>query len=153
MMNHMTETNQPIKKELGQSMVELALIFTILMVLLAGTIDLGRAFYTWLAMRDAAQEGASYGSVVETARVDMIKTRVRETFNDAVNDSGAVIDIGVSFNGLRCLGTNPTVITVNVDYTNFPLSMPFLGTILGSQTIPIHAAIKDTVIRPVCTTP
>ena len=55
-------TNQNHQNERGQSMVELALTITFLMILLAGTIDLGRAFFTWQALRDAAQEGASYGS-------------------------------------------------------------------------------------------
>ncbi len=44
----MKSENQPKQKEYGQSMVELALTITFLMVLLAGTIDLGRAFFTWL---------------------------------------------------------------------------------------------------------
>jgi len=44
--------------EHGQSMVELALTITILMILLAGVIDMGRAFFTYMAMRDAAQNPA-----------------------------------------------------------------------------------------------
>ena len=50
-------------REDGQSMVELALTLTFLLILLAGTMDLGRAFFTWIEMRDAAQEGAVYGSL------------------------------------------------------------------------------------------
>jgi hypothetical protein len=44
-MNNVIQIKQ---KERGQSMVELALTITFLMALLAGTIDLGRAFFTLL---------------------------------------------------------------------------------------------------------
>ena len=154
----MNNISQPKQRERGQSMVELALTITILMVLLAGTIDLGRAFFTWLALRDAAQEGATYGSAVPAATIAMIDARVRQTFSDVVTDLGADIIVEVIFTGDRCLGyqpadpslNKPNTITVNVDYQNFPLTMPFLGTILGGQTIPIHAAINDTIISPKC---
>ena len=147
----MNNISQPKQRERGQSMVELALTITILMVLLAGTIDLGRAFFTWLALRDAAQEGASYGSAVPAATLPMIETRVRETFSDVVPDLGADIDVFVNFQGPRCLGNAvPSTIEVVILYQNFPLPMPFLGTIVGGQTIPIKATIEDSIISPAC---
>jgi len=54
------------RKQRGQSMVELALSFTMLMFLLSATVDVGRAFYAYIAIRDAAQEGAAYGSLNPT---------------------------------------------------------------------------------------
>ena len=134
-------------KEKGQSMVELALTITILMALLAGTIDLGRAFFTWLALRDAAQEGASYGSIKPTDNAGMI-SRVRDNLEQVVRDTNDIaVNFSISPAGQKCLGST---ITVDVTYTNFPLTMPFLGTIIGSQTIPIHATINDTILMPLC---
>ena len=46
-----------------------------------------------------------------------------------------------------CFGS--TVVVV-VTYANFPLATPFLGAILGTQTIPIQASIEDTVLTPEC---
>ncbi len=135
---------QSKKKERGQSMVELALTFTILMTLLAGTIDLGRAFFTWLALRDAAQEGASYGSIYPS-RVDLIKERVWDNLEQVSNHPRTDITINVGYIDHPCLGNT---ILVNVNYPNFPLTMPFLGTILGSQTISIHAAVNDSILKP-----
>jgi Flp pilus assembly protein TadG len=133
-------------KEKGQSMVELALTITILMALLAGTIDLGRAFFTWLALRDAAQEGASYGSIKPTDSGGII-ARVKDNLEQVVRDTNNIaVNYSISPAGQKCLGT----ITVDVTYTNFPLTMPFLGTIIGSQTIPIHATINDTILMPLC---
>ena len=46
----------------GQSLVELAITLTVLLVLLSGAVSFGMAYYSYVAMRDAAQEGALYGS-------------------------------------------------------------------------------------------
>ena len=134
-MNNEIQSKQ---KERGQSMVELALTITILMVLLAGTMDLGRAFFTWLSMRDAAQEGASYGSIKP---LDTTGINARISINlDQVIPSGAysvTIDADP-----HCLGDT---IQVDVEYPAFPITMPFLGTIIGN-TIPIHATVNDTIL-------
>jgi Flp pilus assembly protein TadG len=62
--------------ERGQSFTELAISIVFLLVLLAAAIDLGWAFYTLIALRDAVQEAAVYGSmcsmnngVVDTDRI------------------------------------------------------------------------------------
>jgi len=140
----MKDLIQSKHKERGQSMVELALTITILMTLLAGTIDFGRAFFTWLALRDAAQEGASYGSIYPN-RLDLIRERVWDNLEQVVPNprTNAIVNIG--FIDHPCLGNT---IMVNVNYPNFPLTMPFLGTILGSQTINIHAAVNDSILKP-----
>ena len=64
MKNQNTDT-----KERGQAIVELATSLVILLTLLAGVVDLGRALFTWITLRDAAQEGASYASVLATEAV------------------------------------------------------------------------------------
>lgn len=50
-------------KERGQSLVELALILPVLMLVLVGIFDFGRAFYAYNALSNAAREGARYGTV------------------------------------------------------------------------------------------
>jgi hypothetical protein len=154
-MESETKVNQ---KEHGQSMVELAITITVLMILLAGTIDFGRAFFTWMAMRDAAQEGASYASINPTsanvtclsASSEQICKRIWDNLRQVINDPGASVSAVIQSSGPQCLGVNPGTITVVIDYDNFNLTMPFIGTILGSQTIPIHATINDTIIAPKC---
>ncbi len=51
------------KSERGQAFVELALSMVFLLTLLSAVVDLGWAFYTLIALRDMAQEGAAYGSL------------------------------------------------------------------------------------------
>ena len=149
---------QPKQKERGQSMVELALTITFLMVLLAGTIDLGHAFFAWLAMRDAAQEGATYGAIEPAAAdTDIQNYVVNLVTTDVITDPAAILNVGVAITGDRCLGYHsningeqqPNTITVSVEYQNFPITTPLLGAIIG-DTIAIRTTIHDTIIVPVC---
>lgn len=48
----------------GQALVEFALLALILVLMLAGAIDLGRAFSAWIAMGNMARAGAQYGTIV-----------------------------------------------------------------------------------------
>src|SRR2546425_13297602 len=50
------------RSERGQGLVEFSLMVVFLSVLLMGVLDLGRAYFTYLALKDAAQEGAYFGS-------------------------------------------------------------------------------------------
>src|SRR4029077_5456851 len=55
-------TDRDRGKSAGQSMVEFALVLPIMLLLLAGAIDLGRLFYSYIAVENAAKEGALYGA-------------------------------------------------------------------------------------------
>ena len=48
---------------------------------------------------------------------------------------------------VHCLGDG---ITITVSYPQFPLTMPFIGTFVGRQWVPITASITDTILRPPC---
>ena len=133
-------------------MVEFALTLVIILVLLAGTVDLGRAIFTYLSLRDAAQEGASFASYNATVPIGDIWARAcasSNTVQDLCNTPGA-LNITRTLGGPGC---NGDTVTVTVEYPSFPLVTPFLGAIIGSQTIPIRASIIDTVLVPPCTTP
>jgi TadE-like protein len=134
------------KKERGQSMVELALMITLLMVMLAGTLDLGRAFFTWLALRDAAQEGASYGSI-KPGDDAAIRARIWDNLEQVINDPTHNVGVSINYLGPKCLGNT---IEIRVEYLNFAIGTPFLGTFYGHQTLPIRATINDTILSPKC---
>jgi TadE-like protein len=46
----------------GQSVVEFVLIFPVFLIILAGAVDLGRLFYAFVAVENAAKEGAFFGA-------------------------------------------------------------------------------------------
>src|SRR3954470_24268539 len=47
----------------GQAIVEMALMGTLLGMLLAGAVDLGRAYYTAVVVTNMAGEGAAYAAI------------------------------------------------------------------------------------------
>jgi Flp pilus assembly protein TadG len=51
----------PVRRR-GQSVAEFAIILPILLLLLAAAIDLGRLFYAFVAVENAAKEGALFGA-------------------------------------------------------------------------------------------
>src|SRR6185295_11358721 len=57
-------------RERGQGLVEFSLMLVFLSVLLISLLDLGRAYFTYLALKDAASEGAYYGSAFPQCSVN-----------------------------------------------------------------------------------
>ncbi len=50
----------------GQSILELALLLPLLLLIVAGALDLGRAFHVYITVTNAAREGARYGALYPT---------------------------------------------------------------------------------------
>ena len=145
----MSDHRESTRIEKGQSLVEFAFSIVVLLLLVAGAVDLGRALYTYMGLRDAAQEGALYASTNPTLNSE-IESRVRHSSNllqGLSEDASANTSVQVTVYGSAC--TN-NAIKVRVAYTNFPLTMPFLGTLVGSQTIGISAEVTDTILSPSC---
>ena len=64
----------------GQGLVEFALILPLLLLLVLGTVDLGMGFKTYIALTNAAREGARYISIHST---DQAGAKARITFEAA----------------------------------------------------------------------
>jgi Flp pilus assembly protein TadG len=138
--------------EKGQSMLELAVGIMILFVFLAGIIDIGRAIFHFIAMRDAAQEAAVYGAVY-SSHCDQIRDRAYSAMNNSpaiqiiTTVDGMDCSEAIKLNNKVCYGKE---IRVTVRDPEFPLSMPFIGAFLGRQTIPLEAFVTGTILRPPC---
>ena len=133
--------------EQGQGLIEFAFVATVLLLLVVGLVDLGRGLFTYMALRDAAQEGATYGSIYpgESAAIE---TRTRDTSRrpvDLTDTTKVFVDIRLL--GGACAGNG---IEVEVSYPEFELTTPLLSSILGSDTIPIRAKVTDTILTPPC---
>jgi Flp pilus assembly protein TadG len=147
MVNHHIKPDSGDRQR-GQSMIEFAFTLIIILVLLVGLIDLGRAIFTYLGLRDAAQEGASFASYNPNDTTG-ITARVCNSSNmvsDLCTSPG--IDTDVNIIGSACSGNGVEVV---VTLNNFTLVTPFLGAIVGSQTIPITARVTDSILAPPCT--
>jgi Flp pilus assembly protein TadG len=67
----------------GQSLVEFALLFPLLLLILLGAIDLGRAFNAYVTITNASREGARYGSTHPT-NTSGVTTRVQAELSGVV---------------------------------------------------------------------
>jgi hypothetical protein len=137
----------PVRKsERGQSLTELAVSFTLLVLILAVTVDLGRLFFSLIAIREAAEEGALYGSLNPTD-TGGITARVRTSSSAPVNLADtATVAVSVSLTGAACAGNT---LNVQVVY-DFDLTMPLLGTIIGTDSFPLTTLARSTILRPDC---
>lgn len=134
--------------ELGQSLMEFSISVLIFFILIAGIVDLGRLFFTYMALRDAAQEGAAFGSVNPMMLGD-IHDRVRGVSKLPIDfsDESVIPDIVIiNYDTGPCAG-NDIIVTVKTD---FLITMPLIGTLIGTQTIPISATATDHILRPPC---
>lgn len=138
----------PKRGEGGQSFVEMALSLVFLLVLLGGVVDLGRMFWVFVTLRDAAQEGASYASFCP-ADIAGIQARIRNSSTNPVNladttnvaiiitpdcSSAANVALGI------CDVGDP--ISVSVSNPTFRMSMPFMG----GFNIPLSNTVGDTIL-------
>jgi Flp pilus assembly protein TadG len=129
------------KRERGQGLVEFSITIVFMMILLVGVMDLGRAFFTYLSIMDAAQEGAAYASIAP-GDLAGIRDRVRAASSGtvtfaAIEDS----DIQVSSHA-SCAGHGITI-TIQNDFT-------FVAPFVGGRTIPLTATVTDTILSPPC---
>ena len=151
---------KPIKRERGQSLVELGISLLILVYLLSGAVEFGVLFFQFVQLRDASQEGALYGSTSPTS-YSGIELRAREASNSPI-DLGDVTKVDVFVfvdnvliwkNGVVQGSTTSACenhairVTVEYDHTIF---MPFMAAFLGNPTIPLSASVTDTILTPVC---
>ena len=79
-MQHVPRLVLPCRRrwtdDAGQSLVELALALPVLLLILLGLADFGRAFYYTTVITNAAREGAAYLSLNPTSDQTTIKTKV-----------------------------------------------------------------------------
>lgn len=152
------KTNQ--RKQNGQSLVELAITLPVILLLLLGTIDFGIALFTYVTLRDAAQEGALYASF-DPKNSTAIENRARGiTPHDPDSISASPVDltnkelvsVTIEADGSKCQGrhgTQPNSIAVSVSY-DYPMLMPFATQVIGSDTIHLTAKATNIILQPPC---
>lgn len=136
--------------ESGQSLVEMTLGFIILTFLLTGLVDLGRVYFTYVALEDAVGEAALYlsinpdcplpGSAPKCADPQNAQWRARHAVGgdfDTLVDWGTVVpqpQVATSAVG----GT----VTVTIDY-NHRLITPIIR---GVSSIPLTVSAQQTIV-------
>ncbi len=117
------------RDEHGQSMVEFALILPVLILLVAGIFDLGRAFYATITITNAAREGARYGTLnpdygqgicnATTAEVGFLGMTVSP--NDVTVSCINTVNCLNAVSWAGCADMDPLRVTVNYKYDDMIL--------------------------------
>jgi Flp pilus assembly protein TadG len=148
------------QNERGQSLVELAVSLPVIILILLGTIDFGMAIFSYAILRDAAQEGALYGSFNPANKAE-IENRARNisprgdeaVFSSPVNlRNTTLVKVEVKALGAFCQGTTGGVansLKVSVSY-KYPILMPFAPQIIGSNTIALTGTATNIILQPPC---
>ncbi len=154
-------------RERGQSLVELAISFMVIAFLLSGVVDLGRAFFVLIALRDAAQEGAIYASL-DPDNNSGILSRIQYSSSGPID---FLTDPGLSFSvttegkdppseatvgPVYCAGfyddggdIKANTITVTVIY-NFPITMALIQAMVPGNAITLRASSTYSILYPPC---
>jgi Flp pilus assembly protein TadG len=149
------------KSERGQSLVELSISLLVLLYLLSGAVEFGLAFFQFVQLRDAAQEGALFGSMNPNVGAPTIQTRITaasESPIDLATDPAILIKISAydKNSGLEITPVSGAcegdAITVEITYQH-KIFMPFIPQLIGRQYLPLKATVTDTVLAPVQTAP
>jgi Flp pilus assembly protein TadG len=131
----------------GQSLVEFALIFPLLILLLVGIFDAGRLVFAYNDITNAAREAA---------RVGIVNQNIASIQTEAVSQATtlgltAATNIDVKFcqpDGTGCTTTPPTnldsLVQVQVSYDWHAIT-PVIGSIIGPVTV--HAESRMPIER------
>jgi len=145
------------KSEKGQGFVELGLSLVFLMILLAVVIDLGWAFFTLIALRDAAQEAASVGAICPTDNT-IVLARLKEAATSPI-DMSRIEDNRITMCAFDPLTTPKACKTsgiavgdsfeVVITYDH-QIMVPLVGAFIGKQTYPLTVNSVDTILTTDC---
>ena len=122
----------------GQSLVELALTLPILVMLLLGLLDFGRAYYALVILNDAAAEGAAYAATSQEGADIVLRVRGAEATSlvpmelVAVEVSGGPYSVGVG-------------VTVTTMY-QMPIYTPFVNALVGSGSLTLRGSATQPVL-------
>lgn len=109
----------------GQSVVEIALIMPLVLMLILGTLDLGRAVYAHTALAHAVREGARAAVVQNNTNSVVIQKVVQAAVGTNLTAGG------VTIGGARTSGST-VIVSASV---NFALVTPFIRGIVGNSIV------------------
>lgn len=118
-MNHLAQRRPPALR--GQSLVEFALLLPLLLLIVLGVADLGRAFQALIAVTNASREGARQGVFNPSDQPAMVNAAVMEAATLGITINPANVTVTCS----PCTRGNPLRVTVRYQ---FNLVMNFLFT-------------------------
>lgn len=123
------------KSSKGQSLVEFALILPILVLVIVGVFDLGRAFFALITINNAAREGARYATLHRGDFDGMKNAAVAEAINSGITITVADITVACPLDAVgKCTQGDVVRVTVAYDFQSL-LNMFIPSTINMSRYV------------------
>ncbi len=147
--------NRPSTKQSGAALVEFALVESILILLLAGTYEFGRAFAFYDALSKGTRDAARYMSVakkatINSASVSNAKDIVVAAANAAkvpgfARSNVVVTCLDASYNDSSCVdGTAPGGVRVEISGYNVNIgqTIPLIGSSVRIISLTPHTTMR-----------
>jgi Flp pilus assembly protein TadG len=96
----------------GQSMVEMGICLPMLMLLMLGTLDVGRVFFDYIELRNAVVEGATYGT-----RHPSDTAGIQQAIAEHGVPADTVVNASVSGNCTDPMGGGSVIVTAHRTFT------------------------------------
>jgi Flp pilus assembly protein TadG len=125
-------------REKGQSLTEVALTLPVLLLILAGILDLGRLYYVFVTVSDAAAEGAAYAAINPDDSGEIVDRTQAAT--------GGLVQIDENMVLIDC----PTIaagapVTVTVAYT-FTIETPIINAMVPEGAMTLRAVSTEAIL-------
>ena len=126
------------RDERGTAIVEFALVLPILLVIVLGTLDLGKAFNNWIDATHLANEAARYAAVNKSPSGSSLEQAI---LNQAmIDNSNNTLDVCVKHTGSGGAAGQP--VEVKVEFRYDPLSFLVTRAGLPSKTVRAAATMR-----------
>ena len=123
-------------REGGNALVETAIALPILLLMMVGIFEVGRAYETWQVLTNAAREGAR-ASIIPSGDEATTEALVRKYMSDGQLNAAASASVVVDRNAVMVVnGTSMAATQVTVDYPfNFIMLQPVARLVVpGTNT-------------------
>lgn len=156
MANDREHCKERIGGEDGQSLVEFAASLVVLLLVLMAVLDIGRAFFTFVAIENAAGEGAIFASYHPTwvtqadataggADYPEYENVVARTMNESPSSLVDWSQASVEVQPPPLLQTGqPITVTVHFSYT---LLTPFMSSLLQDSMLHLKAEASQVILN------
>jgi len=102
----------------GQGLVEFAVVIGVLILIMLGVFDLGRAFHSYIVITNAAREGANYGAMHPADEIGIIARVISEAQDSGITLDASNVEIDTEINPVsgNPIPGAPMCVTVHYDF-------------------------------------
>ncbi len=121
-----------MRRDRGQSLVELALLLPILFILIGLTIDMGRGIQAYITVNNAAREAVRYASMNPTDTAGITNIALEELERGGLTPGNATVTVTGSGTG------NPIQVTVTYAF-------PLFFDLISSSQLTIQSSAEAVI--------